>query len=69
MLSWPRSIAVAPRSVAPPRPTPSYEYRATLSPALELLTGFPTIDLAGEPKRLRSNLINGLKHLPITLSR
>jgi cytochrome P450 len=35
----------------------------------ELLAGFPTIELAGEPKRLRSNLINGLKQLPIALNR
>jgi cytochrome P450 len=35
----------------------------------ELLRTFATIELAGEPKGLRSNLINGLKHLPIAVSR
>jgi cytochrome P450 len=35
----------------------------------ELLAGFPTIELAGEPKRLRSNLINALKHLPVNIAR
>ena len=28
---------------------------------------FPNIQLAGEPDRLRSNFINGIKHLPVTL--
>jgi cytochrome P450 len=35
----------------------------------ELLAGFPAIELAGEPKRLRSNLINSLKQLPVMLGR
>ncbi len=35
----------------------------------ELLGGFATIELAGEPKWLRSNLINGLKRLPVVLGR
>jgi cytochrome P450 len=35
----------------------------------ELLAGYPTIELAGEPKRLRSNLINALKHLPVNIAR
>jgi cytochrome P450 len=35
----------------------------------EMLRRFATIELAGEPKWLRSNLINGLKHLPIAVSR
>jgi cytochrome P450 len=34
----------------------------------ELLDRFPTIELAGEPRRQRSNLNNALKELPVTLS-
>jgi len=34
----------------------------------ELLAAFPTIELAGEPVRVRSNLNNALKRLPIRLS-
>jgi cytochrome P450 len=34
----------------------------------ELLTAFSRIELTGEPKRIRSNLNNGLKHLPIRLT-
>ena len=34
----------------------------------ELLATFPTIELTGEPVRLRSNLNNALKRLPIRLS-
>ena len=34
----------------------------------ELLKTFPTIELTGEPVRLRSNLNNALKKLPISLS-
>ena len=34
----------------------------------ELLARFPTIELAGEPRRQRSNLNNALKELPVTLS-
>lgn len=34
----------------------------------ELLTTFPTIELTGEPRRVRSNLNNGLKALPVRLS-
>lgn len=33
----------------------------------ELLAAFPTIELAGQPQRLRSNLNNGLRSLPIRL--
>jgi cholest-4-en-3-one 26-monooxygenase len=33
----------------------------------ELLAHTPSIELAGEPERLRSSFINGLKHLPVTL--
>lgn len=33
----------------------------------ELLDTFPTIELAGEPRRQRSNLNNALKSLPVTL--
>jgi cytochrome P450 len=33
----------------------------------ELLARFPTIELAGEPRRQRSNLNNALKELPVTL--
>ncbi len=33
----------------------------------ELLATFPTIALAGEPTRVRSNLNNGLKRLPVRL--
>jgi cytochrome P450 len=35
----------------------------------ELLATFPTIELTGDPVRIRSNLNNGLKRLPIRLSR
>ena len=35
----------------------------------ELLDTFPTIELAGEPRRQRSNLNNALKALPISLAR
>jgi cytochrome P450 len=34
----------------------------------ELLTAFPTIELAGEPKRLRSNLNNSFRTLPVRLA-
>jgi cytochrome P450 len=33
----------------------------------ELLTTFSSIELSGEPLRIRSNLNNGLKSLPVTL--
>jgi cholest-4-en-3-one 26-monooxygenase len=33
----------------------------------EMLTKAPEMRLAGEPDRLASNLINGIKHLPVTL--
>ena len=35
----------------------------------ELLATFPTIEVTGEPHRIRSNLNNGLKHLPLRLRR
>jgi cytochrome P450 len=35
----------------------------------ELLSTFPKIELTGEPKRVRSNLNNALKSLPVRLSR
>jgi len=31
----------------------------------ELLDRLPDIELAGPPQRLRSNFINGIKHLPV----
>jgi hypothetical protein len=34
----------------------------------ELLAAFPTIELAGTPRRTRSNLNNALKALPIRLA-
>jgi hypothetical protein len=34
----------------------------------ELLARTSSIELAGEPQRLRSSFINGLKHLPVTLT-
>jgi cholest-4-en-3-one 26-monooxygenase len=34
----------------------------------ELLATFPTIELTGDPVRVRSNLNNALKRLPISLS-
>lgn len=34
----------------------------------ELFRRFPDIELAGEPERLRSNFINGTKHLPVRLN-
>jgi cytochrome P450 len=35
----------------------------------ELLATFPTIELTGDPVRLRSNLNNSFKHLPVRLAR
>jgi len=35
----------------------------------ELLSTFPTIELTGEPKRVRSNLNNALKVLPVRVAR
>jgi cytochrome P450 len=35
----------------------------------ELLAGFRSIELAGAPVRVRSNLNNAIKHLPVVLSR
>jgi cytochrome P450 len=35
----------------------------------ELLAAFPTIELTGPPRRIRSNLNNGLKTLPVRLAR
>jgi cytochrome P450 len=35
----------------------------------ELLATFPSIELSGDPVRIRSNLNNGLKSLPVTLMR
>jgi cytochrome P450 len=35
----------------------------------ELLATFPTLELAGEPVRIRSNLNNGYRHIPVRLSR
>ena len=34
----------------------------------EMLTRVPEMRLVGEPERLRSNLINGIKHMPVRLS-
>jgi cholest-4-en-3-one 26-monooxygenase len=34
----------------------------------ELLGRVPDMELAGEPSRLRSNFINGLKHLPVAFT-
>jgi hypothetical protein len=34
----------------------------------ELLAAFPTIELTGPPRRVRSNLNNALKSLPVGLS-
>jgi cytochrome P450 len=35
----------------------------------ELLAAFPVVELTGEPKRVRSNLNNALKSLPVRLAR
>ncbi|MDQ2650621.1 MAG: cytochrome P450 [Actinomycetota bacterium] len=35
----------------------------------ELLTTFPVLELAGEPVRIRSNLNNGYRHIPVRLAR
>jgi cytochrome P450 len=35
----------------------------------ELLATYPAIELAGQPRRLRSNLVNGLTTLPVTMAR
>jgi cytochrome P450 len=32
----------------------------------ELFTRFPNIRLNGQPERLRSSFIGGIKHLPVT---
>ena len=34
----------------------------------ELLTRLPDIELAGPVERLRSNFINGIKHMPVKFS-
>jgi cholest-4-en-3-one 26-monooxygenase len=34
----------------------------------EILTRMPDMELAGDPQRLRSNFINGVKHIPVTYS-
>ena len=34
----------------------------------ELLDRLPDIQLAGDVQRLRSNFINGIKHMPVTFS-
>jgi cytochrome P450 len=34
----------------------------------ELLSSFPAIELAGEPIRLRSNFINGYRHIPVRMT-
>ena len=34
----------------------------------EVLSTFPTIELTGEPVRVRSNLNNGYKRMPVRLS-
>ena len=34
----------------------------------ELLSRIPDMELAGEPARLRSNFINGIKHLPVSFT-
>jgi hypothetical protein len=34
----------------------------------ELLAAFPTVELIGDPVRLRSNLNNALKRLPVRLA-
>jgi cholest-4-en-3-one 26-monooxygenase len=33
----------------------------------EFLRRFPDVELAGEPRRMRSDFINGIKHLPVRL--
>jgi hypothetical protein len=35
----------------------------------ELLATFPTLSLAGEPAKIRSNLNNGYRHIPVDLRR
>jgi cytochrome P450 len=35
----------------------------------ELLTRLPGLELAGEPEQLRSNFVNGIKHLPVRVRR
>ena len=34
----------------------------------EVLTRMPGMELAGEPQRLRSNFINGMKHIPVVFT-
>jgi cholest-4-en-3-one 26-monooxygenase len=34
----------------------------------EMLARWPNLELAGEPQRLRSNFINGMKHIPLKFS-
>ena len=34
----------------------------------EILKRFPNMELTGQPQRLRSNFINGIKHLPVVLN-
>jgi len=42
------------------------EVRLTLE---ELLPRVVSIELAGQPERLRSNFISGIKHLPVRVKR
>ena len=62
-----------------PEPAPLVRHRRALLPRRaprpargrvffeELLATFPTIELTGEPRRIRSNLNNSLKALPVRL--
>ena len=34
----------------------------------EIIKRMPDIQLAGEPQRLRSNFIAGIKHMPVTFT-
>jgi hypothetical protein len=34
----------------------------------EVLARIPEMDLAGDVQRLRSNFINGIKHLPVSFT-
>ena len=35
----------------------------------QLLTRLPGLELAGEPVQLRSNFVNGIKHLPVRVTK
>ena len=58
------SVGVAPTS-ASARTSPRMEIRTMMR---ELLRRYPNAEYTGEPRRMRSDFINGIKYLPVQLS-